>query len=99
MGSEKISSAMSRDRWEDIRVNLLPTDPNDKLSKMRPLLVHPRSKFIEMTKYLCVDEQMVPFKGNSSLKQHIPKKPHKRGFIVLADDMGLVMMSCHLLVK
>ncbi|XP_047500267.1 piggyBac transposable element-derived protein 3-like [Penaeus chinensis] len=69
-------------------------DPNDKLSKVRPLLEHLRSKFkeIPMTEYLCVDEQMVPFKGNSSMKQYIPKKPHKRGYkiFVLADDIGMV---------
>nr|XP_027235887.1 piggyBac transposable element-derived protein 3-like [Penaeus vannamei] len=99
VGSEKISSSMSRDRWEEIKMNLHLTDnsqidPNDKLSKIRPLLEHLRSKFkeIPMTEYLCVDEQMVPFKGNSSLKQYIPKKPHKRGskIFVLADDMGMV---------
>ncbi|XP_037773143.1 piggyBac transposable element-derived protein 3-like [Penaeus monodon] len=99
VGSEQISSVMSRDRWEEIKVNLHLTDnsqidPNDKLSKVRPLLEHLRSKFkeIPMTEYLCVDEQMVPFKGNSSMKQYIPKKPHKRGYkiFVLADDMGMV---------
>ena len=31
---------------------------------------------------LSVDEAMVPFKGRSSLKQYMPKKPIKRGFKV-----------------
>jgi len=40
---------MSRDRWEEIKLNLHLTDnsqidPNDKLSKVRPLLEHLRSK-------------------------------------------------------
>ena len=35
---------------------------------------------------------MVPFKGASSLKQYIPKKPHKWGYklFIWADNEGLV---------
>lgn len=41
---------------------------------------------------LCVDEQIVPFKGKSSLKQYNPKKPHKWGYkvFVLCDSNGLI---------
>ncbi len=41
---------------------------------------------------LCIDETIIPFKGCSSLKQYIPKKPHKWGFklFVLADKNGIV---------
>ena len=33
---------------------------------------------------LSIDEAMIPFKGRSSMKQHIPLKPVKRGFKVWA---------------
>ena len=41
---------------------------------------------------MCVDEQMVPFKGSSSLKQYVPSKPHKYGykFFVLCDAKGII---------
>ncbi|XP_050688459.1 piggyBac transposable element-derived protein 3-like isoform X2 [Eriocheir sinensis] len=99
VGYEKFSSVMRRDRWEEIKsrfhlVDYSQTDQQDKLSKVRPLLEHLRSKFkeIPMTEYLCVGEQVVPFKGNPSMEQYIPEKPHKRGckFFVLADCMGMV---------
>ena len=40
---------------------------------------------------LCVDEQIVLFKGNSGIKQYMPNKPHKWGykFFVLADSKGM----------
>jgi hypothetical protein len=31
---------------------------------------------------MAVDEGMVPFKGHSSMKQHMPMKPVKRGYKV-----------------
>jgi len=39
---------------------------------------------------LSIDEQMVPFKGRSSLKQYLPKKPHKWGYtiFVLSGNSG-----------
>ena len=45
-----------------------------------------------MIEELSIDEQMVPFKGISSLKQYIPKKPYKWGFklFVLADCQGYI---------
>ncbi|KAK3880920.1 hypothetical protein Pcinc_014570 [Petrolisthes cinctipes] len=99
LGNEKVSSTMSRDRWENIKMKFHLTDnsqidEHDKWSKVRPLLDHLRSKFkeIPMTEHLCVDEQLVPFKGRSSMKQYIPMKPHNCGYkiFVLADDKGMV---------
>lgn len=99
LGNETVSSNMSRDRWETIKMKLHLVDnsqlnANDKVCKVKPLLDHLRAKFkeIPMTEYLSVDEQMVPYKGSSSLKQYIPNKPHKRGYKIfcLADDMGMV---------
>lgn len=90
-----VSEVMSRDRWEEIKPNLhfsdnnnnLPAnDPNyDKLFKIRPLITHRITKFCDIPKpqRLCVDEQMVPFKGVSSLKQYLPGKPSKWGYKIV----------------
>ena len=52
---------------------------DDKLAKVRMLIDNLLCGFrkIPMLENLCVDEQMVPFKGASSLKLYIAKKPHK----------------------
>lgn len=93
------ASIMSRDRWEQIKSNLHMVDnsnldKSDKVVKVRPLMDHLRNAFkqIPMLEHLCIDEQMVPFKGQSSLKQYIPKKTHKWGYklFVLADHKGFV---------
>ena len=62
---------MSRDRWTKIKANLHLTDnqnidPDDPLYKIRPLVDQLQKEFrkIPMKEHLCVDEQMVPFKGN-----------------------------------
>lgn len=72
--------------------SFLPTD--DKFSKIRPMITHLQEKFrvIPMVQNLCIDEQLVPFKGTSSLKQYMPKKPHKWGYKIycLADDNGII---------
>lgn len=97
--NDKYIHVMTRKRWEDIKSNLhlvdnTKLDINDKISKVRPLVEHLRNKFqdIPMTKELCIDESIVPFKGRSSIKVYVPKKPHKWGyrFYVLADKYGLV---------
>nr|XP_040582792.1 piggyBac transposable element-derived protein 3-like [Lepeophtheirus salmonis] len=93
---EMVTEAFSRNRWEQIKSNLHCNDnsqapkygdPNyDKLYKIRPLINHLQSKFrkIPMPQMLCVDEQLVPFKGKSSLKHYIPIKPHKWGYKIMA---------------
>lgn len=94
------ASIMSRDRWEFIKSCLHLRDNNDpvnndKLFKVRPLVDYLRKKFQEIPKQqkLCVDEQMVPFKGVHSMKQYIPMKPKKWGFkfFVLADSGGIIL--------
>lgn len=101
---DKVADIMSRDRWQFIKScihlndnsEMLPlNDPNrDKLFKVRPLLDKIKEKFIALPKpqMLSVDEQIVPFKGKSSLKQYNPKKPVKWGYklFVLCDSSGLV---------
>ena len=97
--SNKISSTMTRQRWEDIKSNLHLVDnstinENDKIGKIRILVDHLRQEFqkIPMLEFLSVDEQIVPFKGASSMKQYVPKKPHKWGYkiFILADSTGVV---------
>ena len=91
----QVADSMSRKRWEQIKKNLhfnnnenLPEDRNDvnrdKLFKLRPFLDNLQQKFANQVKpeKLCVDEQIVPFKGRSSLKQYNPKKPNKWGYKV-----------------
>ena len=76
---------MCRDRFMQIKSNLHLVDneannsTDDKLSKVRPLIDHLHSKFqdIPMDQELCIEEQMVPFKGASGIKQYKPTKPNK----------------------
>lgn len=52
---------------------------------MRPILSYLNEKFVTVYDPHCkisVDEAMVKFKGHSSIKQYMPKKPIKRGFKV-----------------
>lgn len=71
-----------------------PDDPTrDKLYKVRPFLDLVAKNFkscINPSKSMSVDESMIKFKGRSSLKQYMPKKPIKRGYKVwvLADKSG-----------
>ena len=95
---------MTRDRWEEIKAHLhcndnsnLPLreeDNYDKLFKVRPLITHLQKKFreIPMPQTLCVDEQMVSYKGRSSLKQYMPSKPYKYGYKIfsLCDISGIL---------
>uniref|UniRef100_A0A3B3QLT9 PiggyBac transposable element-derived protein domain-containing protein n=1 Tax=Paramormyrops kingsleyae TaxID=1676925 RepID=A0A3B3QLT9_9TELE len=68
----------------------------DKLFKIRPIIDSLLRKFqgLPQDQKLSVDEQMVPFKGRSSLKQYIPKKPYKCGYKIFVlcafDTKGLV---------
>ena len=69
---------MTINHFEFIKSNLLCNDnlkcpPNceDKLYKLRPVIDNFQEKFPQITpsEKLCIDEQMVPFKGKSHLKQ------------------------------
>ena len=99
-----ISRIMSSTRFEQIKryihfndnsSMLPPGNPNfDKLFKVRLLIEHFREKFnaIPMSRMLCIDKQMIPFKGNSSMKMYIPSKPYKYGYkvFILCNYQGLV---------
>ncbi|KAH8022895.1 hypothetical protein HPB51_006253 [Rhipicephalus microplus] len=87
----QVADTMTRDRWEEIKQSLHfsdnqeapdQNDPElDRLYKVRPLFDHLVAKCHEIPKSqkLCVDEQLVPFKGRSSLKQYLPNKLKKMG--------------------
>nr|XP_037285708.1 piggyBac transposable element-derived protein 4-like [Rhipicephalus microplus] len=89
----QVADTMTRDRWEEIKQSLHFSDnqeapdqndpERDRLYKVRPLLDHLVAKCHEIPKSqkLCVDEQLVPFKGRSSLKQYLLNKAKKWGFL------------------
>jgi len=65
----------------------------DRLYKLRPMLNILADAFEaahEPSQQLSVDEAMVRYKGRSSMKQYMPKKPIKRGFKIwcLCDANG-----------
>ena len=89
-----IADRITRDRLDISRYlhfvdnTTLPprTDPAyDKLGKTRPVLDSVTQQFLAMYNPHCevsIDEAMIAFKGRSSMKQYMPKKPVKRGFKV-----------------
>ena len=54
------------------------------MQKLRPVIdsINERLRLVPIEECLAVDEQIIPFKGKSSLKQYNPKKPHKWGYKV-----------------
>ncbi|CAM4740376.1 unnamed protein product [Rotaria magnacalcarata] len=101
---ESISSTMSRDRFLEIRKYLHVVDNSNQLDrndpdydrahKVRPLLNIVKNNFrkIEKEEKLSVDEQIIPFKGRSIMKQHMPNKPHRWGykmFLLAVGESGI----------
>ncbi|KAM4580374.1 piggyBac transposable element-derived protein 3-like [Odontesthes bonariensis] len=81
-------NTMPRDRFFQLRSHLhlvnnleKPADNKDVFFKVRPLYDAIRSRCLELPleENLCVDEQMVPFRGTLSVKQYIKGKPHPWG--------------------
>lgn len=56
----------------------------DRLAKVRPLIdtINEQLSLVTLEEHLSIDEQIIPFKGRSSLKQYCPKKPKKWGYKV-----------------
>lgn len=87
---EPIASVMSRPRFEKLVTvlhfednNMVPDEQKkDKLWKIRKWLDALRQKFLAIPaeESHSVDEIIVPFKGRSHLKVHMPQKPQKWGF-------------------
>jgi hypothetical protein len=88
-----IAEAMSRDRFTTLRRyihfnnnNLVIVDKNnpayDRFYKVRLVLESVRQACLqlELEEKMSIDEQMIPFKGKSTLNQYLPNKPRKWGF-------------------
>lgn len=96
-----IANNMCRDRFFCLRSHFhvinnmdIPTGNKDKFIKVRPLfdVLKKRCAELPVEKNLCVDEQIVPFKGHHSVKQYIRGKPNPWGFklFLLCGQSGLV---------
>lgn len=79
--------SMSRNRFEKLRNCLHIADVNgdhssiDRLWKVRPLLDIFRQRCLDLSleEHLCIDEQIIPFKGKLDIKQYIKGKPNPWG--------------------
>lgn len=88
-----IADAMPRDRFHRLRtalhfVNVLEKDPNckDRMWKVRPLYntLRGRMTTLQLETELCIDEQMIPFKGRLNVKQYVKGKPCPWGIKLFA---------------
>ena len=92
---ENIASYMTCNRFEEILMifhlsdNELQPKPGssiyDKLYKVRVFLSSLQEsfkKYADPETHMCVDEQMIPFKRQHSLKVYIKNKPSKWGYKV-----------------
>ena len=79
---DKVASVMTINQFEKIKKFLhcqhnlsRPKNISDRLYKIRPVVDHMKKSFsnIALSEKLRIDEQMVPFKGNSGLKQYNPQ--------------------------
>lgn len=96
----KIVESMSRNRWEQIKAKIHFNDniylavSNDKLHKIRPFIDKVVKNFNKtpMGEKICVDEQIIPYKGHHSIKQYMKAKPKKWGYkaFVLCGSDGIV---------
>ncbi|KAG5893477.1 hypothetical protein JTB14_031255 [Gonioctena quinquepunctata] len=72
--------------------NLEPRQGNDKLWKVRPIFQSVLKRCREQVETnVCIDEQIMPFKGRLSIKQYIKNKPHPWGvkLYLLVGESGL----------
>lgn len=87
-----ISNNMNVNRFFKLRQNLhfvdaqMRPETNDRFWKIRPLYDILRKRCLELPieENLCIDEQMVPFKGNLNVKQYIRGKPSPWGVKIFA---------------
>lgn len=89
-----VADLMTRNRFETIHSSLhmndnlqakpRNTDGHDRLFKVRPLVDQLRRnmKIVAPEEKQSIDEQIIPFKGRSHMKQYLKSKPHKGGYKV-----------------
>ncbi|XP_049790112.1 piggyBac transposable element-derived protein 3-like [Schistocerca nitens] len=92
---------MARDRYYKLQNKLHIVNNfeehggNDKLWKVRPVIVAFRNKCISLlrSQHLSVDEQMIPFTGRCNMRTYVPNKPNPLGLknFILASSDGLVL--------
>lgn len=91
LGLRPFLDNMARDRFFQLRSCLhlvdnlaRPQNCVDKLYKVRPIInaVKKRINQLDMEEVVCVDEQMIPFTGQLSIKQYIKGKPTPWGIKV-----------------
>ncbi|XP_049307799.1 piggyBac transposable element-derived protein 3-like [Bactrocera dorsalis] len=85
---ELFKNTMSLKRFRQLRLNLhfidnlmIPPDCNDKFFKIRPLIETIRKRCQEepVEEDVCIDEQIIPFKGKLSCKIYQKGKPNPWG--------------------
>ena len=87
-----VSDNMTVNRFFQLRQNLhfvnieQKPDNNDRFWKIRPLYetIRTRCLSLPLETDLCIDEQMIPFKGSLNVKQYIKNKPTKWGVKLFA---------------
>lgn len=94
---------LSRNRFESLRNNLHIVDVNedhsnnDKLWKVRPVVssFEKRCEDLQIEENLCIDESIIPFKGQLSVKQYLKGKPNPWGVKVymLCGASGIIYRS------
>jgi len=74
----------------------------DKLYKFRPLIDKLNQEFHRQcvaTSSQSIDEAMILFKGRSSLKQYMPMKPIKRGYVLIRQQDMCSNLKCIYITK
>lgn len=100
LGLDIFLDTMSRDRFFQLRNNLhivnlleMPEPLEDRIYKVRPVFDVVRQRCLELTleENLCIDEQIVPFRGSLNIKQYVKGKPTPWGvkIFVLCGKSGL----------
>jgi hypothetical protein len=101
LGISIIKDNMSFNRFSKLRnalhlvdITQRPDNNNDRLWKVRDLYnsILGRCRELPLETDLCVDEQMVPFKGQINIKQYIKNKPKKWGYSFLLENQVLYMI-------
>lgn len=99
-----IADSMSYNRFTEIKRYIHFADNNnqpntviDKYWKVRPVLDILHQSFHAATstsEQVTIDEMIVPFKGNSYLKQYLKSKPKKWGFKIWVQDSTSGYVNC-----
>ncbi|KAF0688531.1 piggyBac transposable element-derived protein 2-like, partial [Aphis craccivora] len=96
-----VADHMTRNRFYELRSHFhvmdnseIPPNNYDKFIKVRPLydIFLRRCKKLPVEQNVCVDEQIVPYKGSLSLKQYMKGKPNPWGVknFLLCGESGMV---------